>query len=237
MGKLQKALLIILILLLLGFDIILAIHSYYCYTYSVAIGNILKSLIPLIISLIYYFITARHVEKLSINYTFLFISILSFIVIIICKILYYLLIINRLYEFLFLLYIPTILFLILAFLNGYLGKITHFWHLRLLFFVVLILQLYFSFDYILDVYFGLSYTNPDRYELVRNHCFSDEEFSYLPNKIPDDATDIKFYCEPRGSYDTTCSLYLVYYSPSIPNDNHRAYYHIVIPKKEEDFLK
>ena len=229
MGKPQKALLVIFIFLLLGFNIILAINSYYSYILPEATETVAKSLIPLVILLVYYFIATRHIGRLSINYVFLLISLLFFGAIIIGKVLYYSLIINKIYEFLYLLYIPTILFLMFAFFGSFPGEPKHYWHFRLVVSIVLILQLYFSFYYILAICFCPYYNNPDRYELVRYRYFSDEEFSYLPNKIPDDATNIKFYCEPRGSYDTTRSLYLEYYSSSIPNDKHHAYYHIIIP--------
>lgn len=230
MKKPQKAFLVILIFLLLGFNIILTINSCYSYIFSDAIETVIKSLFPLVILLIYYFIATRHIEKLSINYTFLFISLLSFIILIIGKILYYTLIMNNTYMlFLNLLYIPTILFLILAFLNSFQGEPKHYWHLRLVVFIVLILQLYFSFHYFFGFYFEPYYTNPNRYELLRHYYFSDEEFSYLPDKIPDDATNIKFYCEPKGDYDVKKILSLEYYSPSILNNGHRAHYYIEIP--------
>ncbi len=229
MEKPQKAFLLIFIILLSYFDIILIVNSYYSFTFSYATKTILKSSIPLVILLVYYFASTRHIGRLTINIPLFFCSLLSFCLILICKTLYYSLIIDKIYKLSPFLYIFALLFLLLAFSDNFQENAKYFKHFGLVVPVILILQFFLSFNYILGHFFGICYTNPNRYEFVKYHYFSEEEISDFPNKIPHDATNIKFYCCPGDSRDSFRVLDLEYDSPSIQNNNHHASYEIILP--------
>ncbi len=230
MYKGHKAILVIFIMLLLGFDILLAVNSYYCYTSSEAVKTILKAFIPLVVLLIYYSVSTRHVGKLLIKRSLLLNSLLSFVLLIMCKILYYSLVIDKLYMISSLLYIPAILCLVLAFIDNFQGESKPSLHFRLIIVSVIFLQLFLSFNYILFSIFGYDYyTNLRRYEFIKYHYFSSEEFSYLPSEIPEDATNITFYCEINSFLDSSKALYLEYDSQTVDNAEHHAYYNIAVP--------
>lgn len=228
MEKAEKAFLLISIILLSYFDIILAINSYYSYEFSYATKFIAKSSIPLIILLAYYFVATYHVGKIAVNTHLFFGSLLSFCLTILCKILYYSLVIDKLYKVaLPCLYISALIFLLLAFSNNFQENTKFFNYFSVVVPTVLILQLFLSFDYIFGNFFTY-YTNPNRYEFVKYHYFSEKEISNFPNKIPDDATNIKFYCSPGNSMDSSRTLNLEYDSPSVQTNNHHASYNIII---------
>lgn len=223
MEKAQKAFLLISVILLSYFDITLVINSYYSYEFSYATKIVVKSSIPLIILLVYYFVATYHVDKIATNTHLFFGSLLSFCLAILCKILYYSLVIDKLYKVaLPCLYISSLIFLLLAFSDNFQENAKFFKYFSIVVPTVLILQLFLSFDYI----FGNYYTNPNRYEFVKYHYFSNEEFSYLPNKIPADATNINFYFETTS---TTGVLNLEYDSLSVQTNNHHVSYNIIFP--------
>lgn len=222
MEKAEKAFLVISVILLSYFDIILVINSYYSYTFSYATKIVVKSSIPLIILLAYYFVATYHIGKITVNTHLLFSSLLSFCLTIICKILYYSLVIDKFKVALPCLYISALIFLLLAYSDNFQENTKFFKYFSVVVPTVLILQLFLSFDYI----FGNYYTNPNRYEFVKYHYFSDEKFSYLPDKIPTDATNINFYFETNS---TTGVLNLEYDSPSVQTDNHHVSYNIIFP--------
>lgn len=225
MEKAEKAFLLISVILLSYFDIILVVNSYYSYEFSYATQIIVKSSIPLIILLAYYFVATYHMGKIAVNTHLFFGSLLSFCLIILCKILYYSLVIDKLYKPALLgLYISALIFLLLAFSDNFQENAKFFKYFSVVVPTVLILQFILSFDYIIGNY----YTNPNRYEFVKYHYFSEEEISDFPDKIPDDATNIQFYCEPRGLRDPIRTLNLKYDSPSIQDNDHHASYNIII---------
>lgn len=233
MNKLSKSILVVFILLLIVFNVSLSIDEFYHYTFSQALPFVLKSSIPLIILLLYFFIVTHQSEKLSINYAFLFISLASFIIAFTCKVLYYSIIINdNIYQFSVFLYIPAILFLVLTFLDSFQGESNHPWHFYVIIPVLLILQLCLSYGYIFFALDSLDYTNPNCYKFVKCHYFSDKEFSYLPDEIPNDATNIIFYFDAGTSFHPTRTLHLEFDSLSFSPNNSHVEYEIIIPPKK-----
>ncbi len=228
MNKSRKVLFIFLITLLLAYNIHYSFLTFYCASFNInTIKDVIIRAVPLIIAVIYYLSNIHSSNKLSINFICLFISISIFIIIKIHKLLYFYLLINAIDNtFLFIMNILFILFMFLAFFKNFKRGESIVLYSLLIFPIFLILQ--FAFEIMnfgtTDFY---TYTNPNRYEFVKYHYFS--EYSFLPDKIPEDATNIVFR---YNSYLTNIKdLYLEYDSPSIKNDEHHIIYEI--PSKIE----
>lgn len=229
MNKSHKTLFIFLIIILLCYNLHNSFLTFYCNVFH---ENLIKEVfiraIPLFILLICYFSNIRHSPKLSINRTFLVFSIFIFAMIEIHKLLYfYLLIDNMDNTFLLFMNLLFVFFMVLTFFKNFKRGESIMIHLCFIWSIFFILQLFYEIKTfsITDFY---TYTNPNRYEFVKYHYFSDSEFSYLPDKIPEDATNIIFHYD--DPFISGKDLYLEYDSPSISNENHHARYHIVLPK-------
>lgn len=234
MNKSHKTLFIFLIVLLLSYNLSESFLTIYCHTFcKETIGIIVIRAIPLLILLLCYLTNIRFSSKLSINYLYLFISIIGFLIAKTHILFYLYLLIDHVdNSFLLIMYITSALFMVLAFLRNFKMKEGKIVFLFLIVPIFLILQLIFEMKT-----FGISppysYTNPDRYEFVRYHYFSAKEFSYLPDRIPEDATNIIFHYNSYSLFSQDEDLYLEYDSPSIPNNEHHIKYEITIPSKEK----
>lgn len=235
MNKSHKTLFILLIVLLLCYNLSESFLTIYCHSFcKETIEIIVIRAIPLLILLLCYFTNLRLPKKLSVNYFCLFISIITFIIAKIHILFYLYLLIDHVDNaFLLIINIVSAIFMVLTFFKNFKKKEANIVFLFLIVPIFLVLQLIFEMKT-----FGIapsySYTNPNRYTFVKYHYFSAEEFAYLPDKIPEDATNIIFHYNSYSLFSQDEDLYLEYDSPSIPNNEHHIKYEIIIPSKDKN---
>ena len=233
MNKSHKTLFIFLIVLLLSYNLSESFLTIYCHTFcKETIEIIVIRAIPLLILLLCYLTNIRFSSKLSINYLYLFISIVSFLIAKMHILFYLYLLIDPVDNlFLLIMNIISAIFMVLTFFKNFKRKEGSIVFLFLIVPIFLILQLIFEMK-TFGISLPYSYTNPNRYEFVKYHYFSAKEFSYLPDRIPEDATNIIFHYNSYSLFSQDEDLYLEYDSPSIPNSEHHIKYEITIPSKE-----
>ena len=223
MNKSHKTLFIFLIILLFNYNLSESFLTFYSHTFC---NDTLKvaviRAIPLLILLICYFTNISSSKKLSINYICLSIGILAFIIIQIHKLAYFYLLIDNINNtFLFIMNVIFIFFIFLTFFRN-LKKGEY-----IILYIFLVVPIFITLQFVFEIKIvGITpictYTNPARYEFVKSHYFSTDNFSYLPDKIPDDATNITFYYDFYSTEDR--KLYLEYNSYTIQNENHYIKY-------------
>lgn len=229
----KKAFLIMLILTFSCINLFYTIENFLLHTFVEVIHFLVISNILLFIIICYFLIKNNHSIKISINYKFLLVSLISFFLIIIYKCCYYLLIITDYNTILIiLLWIFFIIFIILAFIKNINKNITT----CTTYFIILMPFLIFIQYIFLCIAsfqsFGFNkVTNINRYEFVQFHYFSDEDIKSLPKEIPSDATNIYFYYYEDIFEHSYKSLILEFDSKSISEQ--RIEYHIIVNKYNE----
>lgn len=224
MNASQKTLCIFLIVILLYLNFIWIFDLFFSYAFSEKIVVVsLIRLIPLLILLVYYFATRHYHEKLSVNRLFFILSIVSLIIAQIHCLLYYYLFINKINNsFVFIMHLLFLLFFILAFRKNLKKDEKTGLFLFLIIPIFLFLQLFIVAMLGIE-FISLDYTNPSRYEFVKYHYLTEPKFSILPDKLPEDATNITF--EYNDSFGVKTIL-LEYDSQSVNNDEKHAKYEI-----------
>ena len=194
MNKSQKSLFIFCIILLIYWNLSSIYGDLFFNLISIDsfIFMFLRS-IPMLILLTYYFcnILLYPSEKLSVNYTFLALCLLTLIIIAIYKLLYYYLLIPKISNmFLGILYLLFAIFFILAYYKNLKKKECFSNQLSWIAFILLFIQIFFLLFVRLGFPFETSHNNPNSYEFIRYHELTDKEFAGLPNTLPEDATNI-----------------------------------------------
>jgi len=238
MSRLTKSFFVLGMVIIFFIDIYYIVDAFLFHTYNEAIKFTIVLVSPLLLFLLFFFLANYDpIYKIKINGIFLFCSIVSFGVLLVYRIFYVLLIINNFnLKLAIVLRLSFIIFMILAFIKNFITIKSFGYYLFSL--LLLLFWVQFIFIFITSAFiFNFNITNPDRYEFVKFHYFSPEEVSSLPKKIPDDATNIKFYfCEEIPNFSSR-KLKLEFDSNTIKDNNHHARFYVCPDDEEEGILE